>query len=144
MKRKILMVPVLILLAAALFVYFTGDPYAKIARLVQENTVQLEEFAQGQLAGDEIPDHYLGVQVEGVFQGEEPIVQFRYSSFGLVSSSTYYGFYYSPSDQPVPFQNVDLPLSGTGTDSWEWTDGTDNGGVIVRIIPNWFYYEAWF
>lgn len=143
MKKKILAAIVLIVLATALLVYFTRDPQKKIENLVLENTVQLEELVQGQLAGAETPEEYLGVQVEGVFQGENPIVQFRYSASGLGSSTTYYGFYYSPADEPAAFQNVDLPLSETEQDHWEWTDGTDNGGVTQKITRNWFYYEAW-
>lgn len=144
MKKKILFAFALVFLAAAIFVYFLGNPQKKIESLVLENTVQLEAFAQGQLAGEETPDRYLGVQVEGVFQGENPILQFGYSSFGLVPASTYYGFYYSPADVPAAYQNADLPLTEADDDSWEWTDGTDNGGVTIRIAPNWFYYEAWF
>lgn len=109
-----------------------------------ENTIQLEELALGQLAGEETLNEYLGVQVEGVFQGESPIVQFRYSSSGLGPSTSYYGFYYSPSDTPATFQNGNFPLNETEQGFWEWTDGTDNGGVTNRIAQNWFYYEAWF
>lgn len=144
MKKKILVAVLVILLASALIVYFTGNPQKKIETLVLENTVQLEELAQKQLAGEETQEEYLGVQVEGVYPGENPIVQFGSSAFGLVPSTTYYGFYYSPSDQPAAFQNVDLPLSETEQDCWEWSDGTDNGGVTSRIAPNWFYYEARF
>ena len=82
--------------------------------------------------------------MDGVFQGEQKIVQFYFSGKGLVPSSTYYGFYYSEENTPAAFQNVSEELEPVSENEWTWSDGTDNGGMTKRIVDNWFYYEAWF
>ena len=64
---------------------------------------------------------------------------------GIAPASKYYGFYYSPDDVPVAYQNVNDNLTHVSDDEWKWSDnGTDNGDRTIRIIENWFYYEAWF
>ena len=90
------------------------------------------------------PDSYQDVRVDGVFSGDERIVQFFYNGFGLAPASKYYGFYYAESGEPAAYQNTDYPLTAT-EDGWSWSaGGTDNGGLTRRITGNWFYYEAWF
>ena len=89
-----------------------------------------------------------GVSVEGVEQIElwsssPTIVAFHTSGFGLAPSSHYRGFYYSPDDTPVPFQNASVPLEPSET-GWSWTDGTDNHGGTSRIAPCWYTFEAHF
>ena len=71
------------------------------------------------------------------------VVEFGYSSKGIIPASKYYGFYYSKDDTPHVFQGSALKLVKE-KDGWKWTDGSDNGGFTSRISKNWFYYEAWF
>lgn len=145
-KKRILIAGALVILASVLlaFWFISRDPMDRAEDYVLDHAPQLEAYAESLLEGQNPAPDFQGITVEGVFPGEQDIVQFRSSAWGLVPSSTYYGFYYAPQDQPAAYQNVDLPLTDAGEDTWEWTDGTDNGGVTRRIAPHWFTYEAWF
>ena len=125
-------------------IYTLNRPEARIRRTVVKHQEELREIAEEALRGS-VKD-YPGVRNEGVFESENEykIVQFYLTGFGLVPSAVYYGFYFSPEDRPVCYQNMDFPLEQTVEGSWEWTDGTDNGGITKRITENWYYYEAWF
>lgn len=79
----------------------------------------------------------LGIQSITVFDGEHTIVQFDTGSM----VSQYSGYYYSPDDVPVPFQNADVPLRESEV-GWSWQDEGDNHGTTKRIAECWFSYEA--
>ena len=132
----------------AVGLWMSKDMEGRVRDFVLTNQVQLEEIAGDCLAGKSFQPSYQGVRVDGVFSGADPatdrIVQFCYTGFGLVPSSTYYGFYYSPENVPVSFQNTGLPLTTCEDGTWQWSDGTDNGGVTKSIGNGWFYYQAWF
>lgn len=120
------------------------NPERRITNFVEANYAELQEIADAHLAFDTSVDTYQDVEVDGVFDGEHEIVQFFSEGEGIAPASKYYGFYYSPDDEPAIFQNGRGELSPTAEDEWEWTDGTDNGGKTVRIRECWYYYEAWF
>lgn len=105
---------------------------------------ELSEIAIAYLDGDTTTKSYRTVKIDGLFDGEHQIVQFLYSGFGIAPSSKYYGFYYSPDDIPVAHQNVKIELEEVNSQKWEWTDGTDNGGITKKICDHWYYYKAWF
>ncbi len=108
------------------------------------NQTELEEIAHSFLYNEPLTDTYQDVNVDGVFSGDDTIVQFFYSGFGIAPASKYYGFYYSEKNEPAVYQNAKEYLRQTGEQEWTWTDGTDNGGRTTRITDHWFYYEAWF
>ena len=133
----------LLILAAAWLLPGGGE--ARVADFVEANGAELETIALDWLRGAEgAPERYRGAAVEGVYPGEQPIVQFSYLGGAIIPSAPYCGFYYAPDDAPVPFQNCGLPLTEGEEREWTWTDGADNRGVTRRIAPRWFYYEAWF
>ena len=144
--KKRLAIAVGRLLLACLAVLWMGSrsSLGGIRRFVISHRTELEELAASCLSGDEIPEQYKGVRVEGVFPGETPIVQFSTVGWGMVPSAAYWGFYYSESGQPAAYQNVDIALVPVSDGEWTWTDGTDNGGVTRRIDGHWFSYKAWF
>ncbi|MBQ5671806.1 MAG: hypothetical protein IIV43_05570, partial [Oscillospiraceae bacterium] len=72
------------------------------------------------------------------FRGEHDMVQFACRSS---LTNQYRGYYYSPDDVPLPFQNADIPLLETA-DGWTWEDGTGNHGTTERIAECWFRYTA--
>ncbi len=74
---------------------------------------------------------------------ERGMVEFSTGGYGLVPSTTYFGFYYSADDVHIPFQGADYPMVVDG-DVATWTDGTDNHGTSTRIMENWFWFEASF
>lgn len=145
MKKRITLA-VGILLLACLAVLWAGSRsgLGGIQRFVLSHRTELEELAAACLRGDETPERYKGVRVEGFFPGETSIVQFSTVGWGLVPSASYWGFYYSESGQPAAYQNVDMELVPVSDEEWTWTDGTDNGGVTRRIDTHWFSYQAWF
>ena len=71
--------------------------------------------------------------------GEHDMAEYIVESRG----STYYGFYYSPDDVTLAFQNTDAPLTQDGS-GWSWTGQGDNHGTTRRITEKWFYFEASF
>ncbi len=47
------------------------------------------------------------------------VVEFQTSAFGLMPSSAYSGFYYSPEDAPMGSQSVQVEFVESG-DGWLW------------------------
>lgn len=148
---------ILILFAVLAVIMILGDlrnPERRIRAFVERNQKELEALAKSYLedtAGanerfqkEREEARYKGVEIDGMYTGEHPIVQFYHSGFGLVPSSVYYGFYYSPEDVPVPYINESFPLLQEEEDAWNWIGVGDNGGRIERITSCWYYYEAWF
>lgn len=101
----------------------------------------LETYAHAMLAEQKNDTHY-GFWRISVYP-EDNMVQFMTGGSGLVSNSTYEGFYYSPENTHIPFQGVDVELSVNG-DFARWTDGMDNYGTSIRLLENWFWFEAHF
>lgn len=77
---------------------------------------------------------------------EDQMVEFMTGGFGLAPSSAYKGFYYSAENVHKVFSVADKSLATMDIegDHATWTDGTDNHGTSIRIIDNWFWYEASF
>lgn len=141
--NKIITAALLIVLAISA-IRFISNPERRIKNFVNQNSTELVAIAEAYLNSDTTTKTYKSVEVEQVFSGDHDIVQFYYGGVGIVPASKYYGFYYSPDDVPTAYQNVNCRLSAVSDDEWEWSDGTDNGGRTIRIMKNWFYYEAWF
>lgn len=134
----VLLVVALVVVAAVVWVCTPGE---RVAFFVQSHKEDLSEIASACLNGDISTESYRGARVGGLCDGEHPIVQFYTFGWGLVP---YMGFYYSPDNTPVAFQNVNVELTLVSDNSWEWTDGTDNRGMTKKIDDCWYYYEAWF
>ncbi len=134
------------LLFVCLVILWAGNrsSQAGIRRFVLSHQTELEKIAADCLSQGRMVERYKGVEVEGVYPGASPIVQFYTGGRGLVPSAAYWGFYYSESGQPAAYQNVDMELVPVSENEWAWTDGTDNGGVTRRIDAHWFSYQAWF
>jgi len=142
--NKIIIAAILIILAICAVKYIS-NPERQIKNFINQNNEELVTIAEAYLNSDAtIKNTYKNVEVEQVFRGNNDIVQFYYGGVGIVPSSKYYGFYYSPDDVPTAYQNVNCRLSAVSDDEWEWSDGTDNGSRTIRIMKKWFYYEAWF
>jgi hypothetical protein len=142
-RNKIIIAAVLVILAICAVKYIL-NPERRIEMFINKNSEELVTIAEAYLDSDTTIKTYKGVEVEQVFKGNSDIVQFYYCGVGIVPASKYYGFYYSPDDVPTAYQNGNFALSAVSDEEWEWSDGTDNGGRTIRIMKNWFYYEAWF
>lgn len=111
--------------------------YNSIQRYINNNQDKLYEIAIKMLENEEI--HIpLGIKTIRVFDGENKIVQFDMTSF----IKQYCGFYYSPKDIPVAFQNSNVELNEIKDNTWEWKSTGDNIGKTIKIIDNWYYFEA--
>ncbi len=81
--------------------------------------------------------------IQSVRIEKDVYVEFYCGGSGLVPSSSYYGFYYSPDGVPLA---VDVTLTENlaqegGGFGWEEPDG-DNWYYTERIMDNWYYYES--
>lgn len=92
-------------------------------------------------------DKLHGVRLDGVFKSqasesdETGIVQYTVNAYGLPSAGTYYGFYYSPDDEPAAYQNIDCRLMDDGDNRWSWSkDGAS--GVTYKICDKLYYYKV--
>ena len=92
-------------------------------------------------------DKLHGVRLDGIFKSqasesdETGIVQYTVNAYGLPSAGAYYGFYYSPDDEPTAYQNIDCRLMEDGDNRWSWNkDGAS--GVTYKICDKFYYYKA--
>lgn len=99
------------------------------------------------LQNNNADDKLHGVKLDGVFKSqtdgndEAGIVQYMVKAYGLPSAGTYYGFYYSPDDEPAAYQNIDCRLMEDGDDRWSWSkDGAS--GVTYKICDKFYYYKV--
>lgn len=145
MKKHIKFISIILIIVLITVTYgIISNPQRRIKNFVSKNYLELGNIADQYLNGEISTKTYKGIKIEQVFTGTNNIVQFYYSGSGLAPASVYYGFYYSPNDIPVAYQNMEYTLSGISANEWEWSGEGDNGGRTVRIMVNWYYYEAWF
>ena len=146
MKKRLILVLLCLVVAMAtvVCVLLCRQPEQAISEYVLQHEVELENAAVTYIHVERISNPPGQIQLDGFFNGQRqhPIVQFSYRGL-LVPHAPYYGFYYSPDDEPAAFQNADVPLEETDAGEWSWTDGTDNRGTTKRITEKWFYYETW-
>ena len=115
------------------------SPERRVARYVTAHRAELQEamdryFEQGQhlSCGS-------GILSANDWPGQHPMVEYLL----FTGATGYYGFYYSPDDVPLAFQNVPVPLTETA-DGWQWQGKGDNRGITRRLSPQWFFFEAHF
>lgn len=124
--------------------------YNDIAKYVNENYEELEHIAIEYINGNEVekPKYVRSISVhspnELYVHTDNTIVEFDQGGSGLVSTSTYYGFYYSENDIPAAFQNSSKELTEYEKNKWSWKDVGDNHGSTIKIRDNWYYFEASF
>ncbi len=124
--------------------------YNDISKYVNENYEELEHIAIEYINGNEIqkPQYVSSISVHSpdkqYVHSDNTIVEFSQGGGGLVSTSTYYGFYYSENDIPAAFQNSNKELTEYEKNKWSWTGVGDNRGTTIKIRDNWYYFEASF
>ena len=153
MKKVLVFMLVILMLPLVLFgcirvLRISGMVHAsllkqQIFQFVYENKDELTAIAEGQLAGTNQDKNFGKAEIDGVFEGEQPIVQFYWSGMGIAPSSREFGFYYAPYDEPVKFQNEQYGgiLYSEENGEWRFSDGGGNSGKMIRILPHWFYYD---
>jgi len=81
------------------------------------------------------------LKMVNAWPGEHEMVEYILTSNG----NTYHGFYYSPDDIPLAFQNTDTMLyQEEGSNLWIWSAEGDNHGTTYKIDDGWYYFSASF
>ena len=100
-----------------------------------------------QCIADNDPDRAKDVTgIQDIHVEKDTYVEFYCGGSGLVPSSSYYGFYYSPDDLPLAVDvtvTENLRPEGNGF-GWKQSGGWDgdNWYYTERIMENWYYYES--
>ena len=142
MKKKKRIVTIILWLAALAVLFIWSSPEQKVDRFVAKNAEVLEESLGTDLSGG-YPGG-LGIQYYNCW-GEDsghPIGEFSFGS-SLLHGRQYYGWYYSPDDEPRGFQSVEVTLVPDGENRWTWRAEGDNHGMTKKISDKWYYFEAW-
>lgn len=159
MKKKPFVIPACVaagLLVVALGVYsllnWFGSPLLpgslerRCAREVSAHGEELAAFAQICLEEGQVPETLplpgllKGASVWG--QDSQAFVEFTCGGWGLGSSTSYYGVYYSPSG-PQPFQGAEVELIPQ-EDGYAWQGEGDNRGFTRPLGGDFYYFEAHF
>ena len=142
MKKKKRIVTIILWLAALAVLFIWSSPEQKVDRFVAKYAEVLEESLGTDLSGG-YPGG-LGIQYYNCW-GEDsghPIGEFCFGP-SLLHGRQYYGYYYSPDDEPRGFQSVEVTLVPDGENCWTWHAEGDNRGMTKKIQDRWYYFEAW-
>lgn len=132
-KRKWMsLVLAAILLSTALITY---DPRIEAEKFVGRWGSRIEESLA---AGQGVPDG------AGEYWSDAKMIEFTLTAKGLVTSSSYYGCYYSFEDVPLASANAHAELVPAGENVWQWQGEGDNHGLTEKIRDHWYYFEAHF
>ena len=140
--KRIALICLLILICFALSSCADNLSKKQIFALVRENHAFLQQCI------DE-SDPARAVTVKGIqdtyVNNKEGYVEFYCGGAGLVPSSSYYGFYYSPADIPLAVDVTETDNLTPKDNGWGWKepDG-DNIYYTERIMDCWYYYESHF
>lgn len=145
-NRKIIIV-ILLVIVLILIAWILNAPANKSKLVLNLWHDDFEANSISALQNSNADDKLHGVKLDGVFKSqasgndEAGIVQYRVKAHGLTSAGTYYGFYYSPDDEPAAYQNIDCRLMEDGDNRWSWSkDGAS--GVTYKICDKFYYYKA--
>lgn len=145
-KRFPIYIPIIMILMVVLLCRDDLESKEReIATYVYKNQETLTHMASTALdAGTDQVILIDGVNDISCWDENGSFVDFNYYSIGLGSvGGTRYGFYYSPDDTPSAYggQNVHLSLDENG---WIWNCEDESHGYTMKIMDNWYYYEASF
>lgn len=118
------------------------DAERRVFSMVAKSRIVYEQTARQLLEDGEIYE-LENVETIFVFGGKHPMVEFMVEGDGVIPPAQYFGFYYSPDDVPLAFQNIEVPLTEYKENEWEWSEEGDNHGVTKKITECWYYFEAW-
>lgn len=145
-NRKIIIV-ILLVIVLILIAWILNAPANKAKLVLNLWHDDFEANSISALQNSNADDKLHGVRLDGVFKSqadgndEAGIVQYMVKAYGLPSAGTYYGFYYSPDDEPAAYQNIDCRLMEDGDNRWSWSkDGAS--GVTCKICDKFYYYKV--
>lgn len=145
-NRKIIIV-ILLVIVLILIAWILNAPANKAKLVLNLWHDDFEANSISALQNSNADDKLHGVRLDGIFKSqasesdEAGIVQYTVNAYGLPSAGTYYGFYYSPDDEPAAYQNIDCRLKEDGDNRLSWSkDGAS--GVTYKICDKFYYYKA--
>ena len=113
-------------------------PEKRVARYVASHQSELQSSMDAYFHRGLPLSHDSAIPAVNHWPGQHPMVEYI-----LFTGSGYYGFYYSPDDVPLAFQNAPISLEETPT-GWQWRGEGDDHGSTRRLSPHWYYFEAYF
>jgi len=142
--RKYLLISLICLFAifSVCFLFRNTKPF--VLRYIRRNHIELEIFVENVIENGSYntTTTYNGWKVS--YWSENNMVEFLVRSQGLVPSSTYEGFYYSPEDRPIGFEGTDLEfIKDRNGWRYEESDG-DNSEYTERVIGKWYWFKMSF
>lgn len=138
MKRRIWVAAAL--LFCGVFLLMNSDGERRVVNRFLKHRPALEE-QMGLWEQDGTLSYTENWKAVNHWSGEHEMVEYLVEAAG----DTYRGFYYSPEDVPLAFQNTDVSLVPAGKKKgWIWTSEGDNRGWTYRLAEQWFYFEAKF
>ncbi|MBR5368033.1 MAG: hypothetical protein IK138_01990 [Lachnospiraceae bacterium] len=132
--------------------FFPSDPKQKAFDYVRDNKDELNDYIEqlilehGNPDGDyyaSFSDEYDGFKV--TLWKRNHLIEFEKWGSGLVTNSTYRGFYYSPNDTLMGFQNTQMAFEPDG-DGYicKYTYGSIDYEYTEKITDNWYWFEIQF
>ena len=142
-----MVIPIVITIVIILAASIMNAPANKAKLVLNLWHDDFEANSISALQNSNADDKHHGVRLDGIFKSqasesdETGIVQYTVNAYGLPSAGAYYGFYYSPDDEPAAYQNIDCRLKEDGENRWSWSkDGAS--GVTYKICDKFYYYKA--
>lgn len=114
------------------------------ANFVRQNTEVLTALAEEVLVNSASGDISCpGVKhVRSMVYMKDGTHYIPYVEFYMATAVGYSGFYYSPTDIPIPFQGVsDAVLTPTAS-GWAW-EYMGNHGTTTKITDRWYTFKAY-
>ena len=145
-KRFPIYIPIIMILMVVLLCKDDLESKEReISSYVYKNHETLTHIASAALdSGTENVSLIDGVNDVSCWNENGSFVDFNYYSIGLSSvGGTHYGFYYSPDDTPAAYGGKDVRLV-LEEDGWFWNCEDEGSGYTMKIMDNWYYYEASF
>ncbi len=150
MNRRFLLIAtaILCMLLCGCSILDDEVPKSKIIAYVTDHAAELESFPYKEMPGNDseaeayIKEH-LGIDtiVKDVYRSSSDILKFYCGGTGIVTSSTYSGFYYSKDDIPYAFEFSKEAVFVQNGEKYEWkSDDGQRQFLTERIQPYWFYY----
>lgn len=137
--KKVLLPTVLCLLLALWLILGRTAPEKRVVRYVEAHQAELQTAVDDYFLRGQHLSYGGDIQTANDWPGQHPMIEYLL----FTTPGGYYGFYYSPDQIPLAFQNTGVPLVPSDG-GWCWQGEGDNHGTTRLISPGWYFFEAHF